>query len=232
MMSFQVRKQALKVVKERSGDFNNELDVKGEYEIQFGLCRGQTFRWLLENALGYVGWLLNSIQGETTTTAPISQNKAAFWEYAMSFEACHEVVAMKKAEMDAKQKTQTRTTPPVSKASPLARRLASGQITNTEYVAKVSKESRFRFAPTIPPCTRVRASTSSPSKSVDIGDAELCDIVAEIEKKLGRYHKTKRLATRNIMARSYCPNEEGQIAKNEWLKLKADERKAKKQNLI
>ncbi len=159
MMLFQVRKQALKIVREPSGDLNNELDVKGDYEIQFGLCRGQTFRWLLENALGYVGWLLNSIQGETTTTAPISQNKSAFREYAMSFEACREVVAMKKAEMDAKQK---RTTPPVSKASPLARRLASGQITNTEYVAKVSKESRFRFAPTIPP-TRVRASISSPS---------------------------------------------------------------------
>jgi hypothetical protein len=28
---------------------------------------------------------------------------------------------------------------------------------------------------------------------------------------------------------TYCPNEEGQITKNEWLKKKADERKAKKQ---
>ena len=27
---------------------------------------------------------------------------------------------------------------------------------------------------------------------------------------------------------TYCPNEEGQIPKNEWLKLKAEERKAKK----
>ena len=36
MMLFQVRKQALKAVKERSGDLNNEQDVKGEYEIQFG----------------------------------------------------------------------------------------------------------------------------------------------------------------------------------------------------
>ncbi len=36
MMLFQVRKQALKAVKERSGDLNNKQDVKGEYEIQFG----------------------------------------------------------------------------------------------------------------------------------------------------------------------------------------------------
>jgi hypothetical protein len=29
----------------------------------------------------------------------------------------------------------------------------------------------------------------------------------------------------------YCPNEEGQIPRDEWLKKKAEERKAKKQNL-
>ena len=160
--------------------------MKGEYVIQFGNFRGQTFIWLLENALGYVAWIINSMRGETTTTAAISQNKSAFREYAMSFEACREVVAEKKAETDAKLK-MTRTTPPASKASPLASRLASGQITNSEYLAKVSKEPRFKFAPTIPPSTRVRPSTSSPSKSVEIGDTELCDLVAEIEKKLGRY---------------------------------------------
>ncbi|CAB4020973.1 Hypothetical predicted protein [Paramuricea clavata] len=180
----EVRKQALKAVKDRNGDVGNDLDVKGEYVMQFGNFRGQTFRWLLDNALGYVAWLINSIRGETTTTAAISQNKSAFREYAMSFEACRDVVAEKKDEMDAKLK-KTRPTPPAPKAgSPLARRLASGQITNSEYLAKVSKEPRFKFAPTIPPSTRVRPSTSSPSKSVEIGDTELCDLVAEIEKKL------------------------------------------------
>ena len=157
-------------MKDRKGNVGNDLEVKGEYVIQFGNCRGQKFRWLLENAMGYVGWLVNSMSRETTTMAAISQNKAAFKEYVLSFEEGREVVAIKKAEMDAKKKTTSstpgtrttppsRTAPPVSKTSPLSRRFAHGQMSKDVYLAKVSEESKSQFKPTIPPSTKVRPVT-------------------------------------------------------------------------
>ncbi|XP_048576243.1 uncharacterized protein LOC5509576 [Nematostella vectensis] len=44
----EVRKEAIEAVNRRNGDVNDEIDVKGEYEVQFGHYHGQTFRWLLE----------------------------------------------------------------------------------------------------------------------------------------------------------------------------------------
>ena len=55
--------------------------------------------------MGYVGWLVNSMRNETTTVAAISQNKAAFRDYVMSFEEGREVVPIKKAEMEGNKKT-------------------------------------------------------------------------------------------------------------------------------
>jgi len=60
----EVRKDAIEVVKMRKGDVNNDLDVQGEYLLQFGRCRGQSFRWMLENALGYAGWFVDNIRNE------------------------------------------------------------------------------------------------------------------------------------------------------------------------
>ena len=35
----------------RTGDVKNEIDVLGEYSLQFAKYHGQSFRWMLENAL-------------------------------------------------------------------------------------------------------------------------------------------------------------------------------------
>lgn len=40
------------------------IDVLGEYQYQLGRFRGKSFRWLLENAPGYVGWLIGDIAKE------------------------------------------------------------------------------------------------------------------------------------------------------------------------
>ena len=53
----QVRKQAIKAVKERGGNIADETEVLSEYVLQFGAFRGQTFCWMLENAMGYSAWL-------------------------------------------------------------------------------------------------------------------------------------------------------------------------------
>lgn len=49
-------------------------------------------------------------------------------------------------------------------------------------------------------------------------------------KKCGK-PQNKQTGHSQYYGQTYCPNEEGQIQKNEWLKNKADERKAKKHNL-
>ena len=46
--------------------------------------RGQSFRWILEYALGYVGWFVDTICNETVTNSTISQNKAALKKYVES----------------------------------------------------------------------------------------------------------------------------------------------------
>ena len=53
----------------------------GEYTITFGRYRGETFRWLLENAPGWVGWLVSTFVEDTlkgaTSTAKQEENKKA-----------------------------------------------------------------------------------------------------------------------------------------------------------
>ena len=83
----QVRKFTIKGVKKRTGDVKNEIDVLEEYSLQFAYC-GQSFRWMLENALDLkVGWFVDTICNEMVTnpTIPVSQNKAALMKYVESF---------------------------------------------------------------------------------------------------------------------------------------------------
>ena len=110
----------MRAVRDKNGDVTNELEVKGEYILQFGICRGKSFKWALENAMGYVGWLVNSMSGETTTSAAISQNKGAFrkYRYVLSFDEGREAVTMKKSEMGADRKTNHETSSASKPAPP------------------------------------------------------------------------------------------------------------------
>lgn len=64
--------------------------------LQFGKYRGQSFRWMLENALGFVGWFVDNVRNERATNSAISQNKVALKKYVESFEEGRHVVALKK----------------------------------------------------------------------------------------------------------------------------------------
>ncbi|XP_030196810.1 uncharacterized protein LOC115531596 [Gadus morhua] len=67
-----------------SGEF-----VLAESEVQFGLYRGQTFQWLLGNAVGYAVTILVSHQmereGGDTSKSPLMENKDALASYAGLF---------------------------------------------------------------------------------------------------------------------------------------------------
>jgi hypothetical protein len=58
-------------VRRKGGDINDQLSVLGQYEVQFGLFKGKSFQWLVENGLGYAVWLVDNLRAETTTTAPL-----------------------------------------------------------------------------------------------------------------------------------------------------------------
>ena len=53
---------------------------------------------VLENALGYSGWIDNSMQNETAMPPALSQKKHAFKEYTQLFPECREVIAKKREE--------------------------------------------------------------------------------------------------------------------------------------
>jgi hypothetical protein len=74
------------------------MSVLGQYELQFGLFRGKTFKWLVENGLGYGGWIVDDMRSESATTAPLSKNKHAFKRYINSFPEGQSVVNLKKEE--------------------------------------------------------------------------------------------------------------------------------------
>ena len=97
--------------------------------MQFDGFRGQTFLWVLENALGYAGWLVDSMQSETVTSSALSQNKASFKTYANLFPECREVIAKKKEQR--LNKTKEQETMPAAAVTPgtLATRVHSSTFT-------------------------------------------------------------------------------------------------------
>ena len=70
----------------------------GQYQVHFSIFKGKTFKWLVENGLGYAAWLVDSIRNETATTAPLSRNKHSFKRYLTSFPEEQSVVALKAKE--------------------------------------------------------------------------------------------------------------------------------------
>ena len=67
----------------------------GENILHVGKYRGQTFRWCLENAVGYSAWLVASSISEKSESSPLMLNKASFRKYATSFPEMQVEVANK-----------------------------------------------------------------------------------------------------------------------------------------
>ena len=93
-----MRKHAIQGVQRRGGDIHDTTEVLSEYEMQFGAFRGQTFKWVIENALGYAGYLVDDMRNETTTSTPLSQNKAFFKAYVQLFPECRLVIGKKREQ--------------------------------------------------------------------------------------------------------------------------------------
>ncbi|GFO12070.1 hypothetical protein PoB_003857500 [Plakobranchus ocellatus] len=90
-----VRKAALRRVDLRHR--GNPIVVMGETTLEFGIYQGQTFRWALENATGWVVALVASEVAETPQTSNIGINKGLLMQYASHFPKVREEVDFRKA---------------------------------------------------------------------------------------------------------------------------------------
>nr|XP_057925183.1 uncharacterized protein LOC131126545 isoform X2 [Doryrhamphus excisus]XP_057925184.1 uncharacterized protein LOC131126545 isoform X2 [Doryrhamphus excisus] len=85
-----VRQNALAVVRQRGGDASDQTEVLGEYILQFGKYKGMSFRWLLENDMGYTVYLIQSHQREEAAGVLVVDGHSkdsllSFLRYALSF---------------------------------------------------------------------------------------------------------------------------------------------------
>ena len=70
-----VKQQAVAQVQHEGGNPDDETLVLSRYTLQFGQYYGQTFKWLLENALGYAAYLVDGMEGEKEDETARSMNK-------------------------------------------------------------------------------------------------------------------------------------------------------------
>ncbi|XP_042280651.1 uncharacterized protein LOC121906049 [Thunnus maccoyii] len=84
----EVEAEAKAQIRSEGGDLSNERLVLSRYKIQFGQYRGQPFKWLLENDVGYTAFIVASHQKEhehTMHQSPLMANKDSFTRYATAY---------------------------------------------------------------------------------------------------------------------------------------------------
>lgn len=85
-----VKENARSIVFLRGGDVSDRQELLGEYLVQFGKYKGNSFRWILENDIGYVVYLIHKVEEEERTgqfnpEGPKKENLLSFLEYCRSF---------------------------------------------------------------------------------------------------------------------------------------------------
>lgn len=85
-----VHQHALAEVRKRGGDASDCTEVLGDYILQFGKYKGKTFRWLLENDIGYTMYLIKDSEkeealGMSVTAENSKDSLQSFVNYSLSF---------------------------------------------------------------------------------------------------------------------------------------------------
>jgi hypothetical protein len=78
----------------------NNKYVLSQHVLQFGHYQGQTFKWLLENDLGWATGILSSVlcDGEEERNNPLSQNKFRLLQYVKLYPKVFAIVKTKEAQ--------------------------------------------------------------------------------------------------------------------------------------
>ncbi|KAK1893511.1 ATP-dependent protease ATPase subunit HslU [Dissostichus eleginoides] len=126
----EVMDKARTAITQHRGDPSNIRHLLGFFEIQFGLFREQTFRWVAENSLGYAAYLVAAMKRDPTGGSKDSKehslNKGCFKEYIELFPSGRIAIAMKEEQYAANTRQHT----PPAQVTPPAQHL-----TTTEHAA-------------------------------------------------------------------------------------------------
>ncbi|XP_030602769.1 uncharacterized protein LOC115792392 [Archocentrus centrarchus] len=92
-----IKENARSVVFMRGGDVADRQEVLGEYVLQFGKYKGKTFRWLLENDVGYVIYLMKKVEqeelaGQFKPEGPKKDSLLSLIEYCRSFQEIEDLL--------------------------------------------------------------------------------------------------------------------------------------------
>ncbi|KAK2874526.1 hypothetical protein Q8A67_021679 [Cirrhinus molitorella] len=106
--------KAKKSLRQLKVDPTNRKHLLGFFEIQFGVFRGQTFKWVAENALGYAAYPVTAMKRDPTGGSKDSQehahNKESFREYMELFPSGRIAIAMKEEQYAEKAPQHSATT--------------------------------------------------------------------------------------------------------------------------
>jgi hypothetical protein len=113
-----VHTNAVKTVARMGLDRKDRLNILGQYILQFGVWRGQSFVWMLENGLGYASYIVDDLEKskEVRNSSSLSSSKFLFKEYVMAFPEGKEAVEMKRMAREGTAKL-AQSTPSMSKSS-------------------------------------------------------------------------------------------------------------------
>lgn len=148
--------------------------VRGFYEMQIGEYQGQTFRWLLENDLGYVTYLLTQIEREGGNTGQnnMNDNKRQLKWYVESFPDGRAALAQRRKENETKETTRKQKSSLVTSKLPpseVARRLQKGP-------------QAGRMTPNIPsPIKNLKPNIPAATVSAELDDNTLLSEVEALE---------------------------------------------------
>ena len=161
-----VKKNAVSEVRQGGGDVADRLLVLAHHRIQFGAYRGETFKWLVENGLGYAAWMVDNLRGEKRVNTPLGDNKAAFKEYLLSFDEGREVV-------DAKERQRIRKKPAADSRSPPSQSKSRDRSSPSSVSPSSSQLSSLLVGRALSPGairSRLKQMKTTPPKAKSTGD--------------------------------------------------------------
>ncbi|XP_063969339.1 uncharacterized protein LOC129281443 [Lytechinus pictus] len=151
-----VEKEAKREVQRLGGDPSHRLSVLAFSRVQFGKFPGQTFKWLVENALGWCADLVCSLERTGEKFVPESDqsvNKFALKEYLTAFSEGRAAVEKKRNE-ERREKGKRQTAgcsqslsgpPPMTGSNKDQEATTSGTVTSTCQRAAVDEEDKTEY---------------------------------------------------------------------------------------
>lgn len=107
----QVLAQAQRSARDQGISDPDMFTIRGMMHVQFGQFRGQTFHWLMENAIGYASFVMYQMarEGGSTPDTPLGDNKRELKLYMEGFPAGRRAIQQKTDEEQAKRARLTAT---------------------------------------------------------------------------------------------------------------------------